>query len=44
MMWLEALCEQRIAMTPMGIKPAAFQLVAQHLNQLCHHSTISLKG
>jgi len=23
-------------MTPLGIEPATFQLVAQHLSQLCH--------
>ena len=33
----EVLCQRKIPMTPLRIEPATFRLVAQYINQLCHH-------
>jgi hypothetical protein len=33
---LEVLCQWKTPVTPSGIKPVTFQLVAQSLKQLCH--------
>jgi hypothetical protein len=39
---LEGLCQFKNPMTSSGIKPATFQLVAQCLNQLRHHTPLKV--
>ena len=40
--WSEGIHQKKIPLTPLGIEPVTFWLVAQYLNQLWHHVHIFL--
>jgi hypothetical protein len=40
--WPEGICQRKIPMTPLGIEPVTFWLVAQYLNQMRHQVHIFL--